>query len=306
MERKGNTCPVRFNQFQESPSIIRRHNFYCIYNDVDEYDSFLGSWVLDVTLSKHITKTFVSATEHTDHRRLPSGYLFLVGICFNKEHMIELINTSVKTVVITNNVFDRMLLMALGEMYPETKLSIIYDAEKTNRDLSADCFKRIKTPEVIKTFNALTKKERQYFLNALNNTTCNFSLLYRIEKDVGVEFPNIIKLGKSIDDLVDQTWDELFSTLDEKVGYLSTCGMEIPIITVNKPHVRRGIAKHLLNHLGSSVVGITYSMGTNVGVYLHSASSDVSAGFIANTFGGSGTMSEGSFTLDSLQLNDLY
>lgn len=305
MTRNNTPSQFLFNQFQETPKTLRRQNFYCIYNDRDKYDSFMAAWVMDNILSKHSSKTFVTETEHDSIPRYPTGCLFLINVVYGIDRMIDLIETAQRTVIITNNVHTRLLLNTLSERYNEKKLAIVYTPMIPVVLTTIDCFKK-PTPKTIESIIKLSRKEQQRFYYTLDNTPCNFSLLYRIEEKHDGDVTDVVNTGKTLEHTITREWFVIQQNLEERLGTLTTSGLEIPIIKVNQANLRKGIARRLGEHLNEPVVGITYPMGTNVGVYIYSISETTTARFIACSFGGSGTLTDGSFIIENVDHNEFY
>ena len=305
MARNNTPSPFLFNQFQETPKSLKRQNFYCIYNDRDTYDSFMAAWVIDNILSKHASKTFVTGTEHECFPRYSTGCLFLINVVYDVDHMVDLIETSSRTVIITNNPLVRHILDTLSERYDQKKLSIVYIPSQSVVLTTTDCFKR-DVPKTITSIINLTRANQRHFYYTLDNTPCNFSLFNRIENKYGGDVDDIVNTGKTLEDTIERAWYILRQSIDDQLGTLETCGLEIPILKVNQANLRKGIARRLSNHLNTPVVGITYPMGTNVGVYIYSVSEETTARFIASSFGGSGTMTDGSFVIENVDHNEFY
>lgn len=305
MQRRGNEQPFRPNEFNDSISAVKKNSFHCIYNDSDNYDSYLGAWVLDSILKFHTAKVFTPARQFSTCKRLPNGFLFMLGITFNKKTMRQLIDHASCTVIMSNSPFDRFLLEELSKEYPKAKLKVVYDVTKKVCELARTAFGARFTTSIVDKYVEFGNSKD--FIGIIENTNGSFNTLTKIEKDFEENYESLVIEQRQYDKQVLDEWKVLVSEIEDRQSVFTTCGVEIPVLKIDRAKYRRGITQKFLKKSKSSIAGVVYQFGEDLRFHIQSTSaSPVSAGTVASTFGGNTPEHTADFVVKNLTLEDLF
>lgn len=310
MSRKGNKSPFVFNYSiaDTTERSLKNNAVHCIYDDqVDVVENYIGAWTVDQYFIDHPAKRYHTKDYFTNGYRVASGFVFLLGVVGDKDQMEALVDNAITTFIVCNSPFQKHILDHLMSIYSGDKLRVIYHVGSTIPELVGRLFTKKKLPPLIDHLTEIKKSPSKYklFTSTMMGLPRSFKTFDDLNNNV-LDLDIFVTASKARREKATEYWGVIQKDLDIELSYFDISELSIPVIKINQPGLKEDIAERLLTHLDVPVAGVVYSSHSNTRVHLRTSDTSVNLDRLSNAFGGTSQGHQCSFTMEAVNIEDLF